>query len=109
MRENSVTTALIVALAAIATNIAEDAVAALGPFIGELRIRRVGASSNMDTDVGRGAGEGKVAWAADVAGHAVGVAVALRSGCGAGAESHGDGDESGLEDETGHFVVVVVV
>lgn len=102
LSENRLAARLVVALAAGAADVAKDAVAALGPVLGELGIGLVVARPGLDANVGAGAGKGEVAGAADVAGEAVGAGVALGGG-GAGSKSHGDGGESRLEDEADHF------
>lgn len=91
---------LVISFAAGASDIAEDAVAALWSVVGELRIRLAVAGANLDAHIASGGTN--VAGAADEARETVGIGVALRS-CRVGTESHGGGNDGRLEEKTDHF------
>jgi hypothetical protein len=91
---------LVVSFTAGASDIAEDAVAALRSVVGELRIRLAVAGSNLDADIASGGTN--VAGATDEARETVGIGVALRSCC-AGSEGDGGGNDGRLEEKADHF------
>lgn len=99
MSKDCVAARLVISFAAVASDVAEDRVAALWSELGELRIRLVVASSSLDAYIVTGGTN--VAGAADEAREAVGIGVALRS-CG-GSEGHGGSHDGRLEEKAEHF------
>lgn len=100
MSKDCVTARLIISFPAVATDVAEDRIAALWSEFGELRIRLVVAGSSLDAHIISGGTN--VAGAADEAREAVGISLAL--GSGGGSEGHGGShDGSRLEEKAEHF------
>lgn len=98
---------LVISFAAVASDVAENRVAALWSIFRELRIRLVGAGSSLDAHIAGGGDTTGVAGAADESRGAVAIGLALRSS-GAGREGHG-GSYDGRPDETAnHFGSVLI-
>lgn len=99
MSKDCVAARLVISFAAVASDVAEDGVAALWSEFGELRIRLFVAGSSLDAHILTGGTN--VARAADEAREAVGIGLALRS-CG-GSEGQGGSDDGRLEEKVEHF------